>query len=76
MTEPARAPDELDDRIRDLEAERLRPVPGWHKAPNPEDLIERERIELGHRADKLLRRLDRLGRKHHPDTDEQGEAST
>lgn len=65
MSTPERAPDELDARIRALEAERLRPVP---PTPKPTD------NDFPRRIDAFQRRLKTFGQHHHPPADEEADA--
>ena len=60
--------DELEMRIRALEAERLRPTPDPPNTPTPDDIQRAKR-----RLRAFEKRLQRIGQRHHPHTEDQEE---
>lgn len=54
--------DELEMRLRTLEAERLRPTPDPPNTPTPDDIQRAKR-----RLRAFEKRLQRIGERHHPE---------
>lgn len=80
MTAPDRAPDEFEQRLKALEAERLRPVPALPSTERRRQKTEKDSLDdFNRRLNAFEKRLRRLGERHHgeptPDTDAAEEAS-